>query len=37
MKKSDNIDDHVFMPGEKIGDAFVEEKDEQVIEGDTDG
>ena len=37
MKKSDNIDDHVFMPGEKIGDAFVEEKDEQVVDGDTDG
>ena len=22
MKKSDNVDDHVFMPGEKIGEAF---------------
>ena len=29
MKKSDNIDDHVYMPGEAIGDAFVEEKVEK--------
>lgn len=39
MKKSDNVDDHVFMPGEKIGDAFhlsAEEK-KPVVEPDNDG
>ena len=36
MKKSDNIDDHIYMPGEKIGDAFVEEK-EELKEPDDDG
>ena len=36
MKKSDNIDDHIYMPGEKIGDAFVEEKEEPK-EADDDG
>ena len=39
MKKSDNVDDHVFMPGEKIGEAFhlsAEEK-KPVVEPDNDG
>lgn len=31
MKKSDNIDDHVFMPGEKIGDAFMNDKEEELV------
>ena len=37
MKKSDNIDDHVFMPGEKIGDAFMieEEPSENIEQGKT--
>ena len=30
MVKSDNVEDHVFMPGEKIGEAF-------VTEGQTEG
>ena len=28
MKKSDNVDDHVFMPGEKISEAFMTERAE---------
>ena len=34
MKKSDNVDDHVFMPGEKIGEAFFNERasDEETAE-----
>ena len=34
MKKSDNIDDHVFMPGEKIGNAFEEVKEESTEKGE---
>ena len=29
MKKSDNVDDHVFMPGDKIGEAFLTENAEK--------
>ena len=37
MKKSDNVDDHVYMPGQKIGDAFIEEKVEKKAGADNDG
>jgi len=39
MKKSDNVDDHVFMPGEKIGEAFhlAAEEKKPVVEPDNDG
>ena len=38
MKKSDNVDDHVFMPGEKIGEAFhLAAEEKKPIEPDNDG
>ena len=38
MKKSDNVDDHVFMPGEKIGEAFhLAAEEKKTIEADNDG
>jgi len=29
LKKSDNVDDHVFMPGQKVNIAYVESKEEE--------
>ena len=38
MKKSDNVDDHVFMPGEKIGEAFnMKPEEKKPVEEDNDG
>ena len=36
MKKSDNIDDHVYMPGEKVGEAFMTEAAPDKKRGDRD-
>jgi len=35
LKKSDNVDDHVFMPGQKVNIAYVESKEEENA-GDDD-
>ena len=36
MKKSDNVDDHVFMPGDKIGEAFMTENAEKSTKANKD-
>ena len=36
MKKSDNVDDHVFMPGDKIGEAFMTENADKSTKANKD-